>query len=1125
MPDKAGEDRQPVNFLIDQPSEVDAFGPHSRVARSLAQLIRGSDAINVIGLLGGWGSGKSTVIRQMRKELGPKDRKRLHVFTYDAWLHQNDQPRRAFIEELIEDLAASEVIVSADWETRRNELAGRAEAVETTTTRSFTETGKWIFLALGFVPLGLGLLDYDLFEKSLGSNWSPLALSLLLVSLAFVSAPLLVVARFYWSWRPKPESWRNGGWKRLKTKAFWTQHAEVHAKKSVLALLTNQTVDNIEHKTKISPNPTAIEFRNVFNDLLRACGQKQKRLVVVIDNLDRLAEPDAMKLWATIRSLFLGNNLIFEKEKLRPPAIILPIDESAIARMFANAGGEEEESNVSPDRAESFIDKTFDITFQINEPVMSDWRQYLADKLRDAFGTRVTDEDIYWTGKILESQGDPAAASKRLTPRKLIKFVNAVGALIMQWDDGPIDFRAMAIYSAHRTTIATNVRHFVNLENPVFDAVLADWKRQVAAIHFGVEPDKAYQAMLAGPLRDAIAAHDKERFADLINGVGAHAVFEDVVNQQSTTEGDFVANAALLAGDFADEGAYWARHSLMRLCEMWINATPVTSWRADFPAIFARLKPSSPTKVPAYLTASAEQLSAVLETIKIDGEIPQQFAAAADTLRKFAVADGVGTPSITVGLSAPDLLALIPSLHWRVAPMVRSTLTADETLVAIIAGIDDQKRAAAMPNVVRILASHWPVLFKDGAKPAWDRLAQKAFDIVASQPFGHFATAAALDLLGTLQSKTQNTKALLHRSFDEGRLAVLLNEADGANSGIAVADITAMMIARGSDAAGPNGKGWDAVQKQYSNFSGRLHLAIWRYLNGNGTTYLLERQYKWPQLGKLAQGVMLYDIAEHRGAGITGRYLLDHAEEFRDQFGSSIFEQVLGFIQARSDFLSKALPDTANGINYEIVMRTLASGGAAKRENLVADVRARLEALDTADWRTAITQGSAAQGLVHLYRVDLGQSKALGDDLKNALVEERAQVIAPDPDVRTRWFELTHYLKKSSRITLYKNLRDTLLAGGEVEALDQLMRAGGEDFLRDGKFADEADKTARHIVLPLLASPAGRDVAKKHSDYFREIVTKSSKDSRTEIGEQLASATDDPAEQQERETLRLLLKL
>ena len=67
MDTKTSADEMPVlNFIRDVPATKDAFGSHSRIAKALATAIHTQKDLKVVGLLGPWGSGKSTVVKLAR---------------------------------------------------------------------------------------------------------------------------------------------------------------------------------------------------------------------------------------------------------------------------------------------------------------------------------------------------------------------------------------------------------------------------------------------------------------------------------------------------------------------------------------------------------------------------------------------------------------------------------------------------------------------------------------------------------------------------------------------------------------------------------------------------------------------------------------------------------------------------------------------------------------------------------------------------------------------------------------------------------------------------------------------------------------------------------------------------
>ena len=87
-----------TGLVINEPADSDAFGPHSRLAQTIAALVRSETGGRTIGLEGRWGIGKSTVVRLLEHELASDPETRLVPF--DAWAHEGDPLRRSFLERV-----------------------------------------------------------------------------------------------------------------------------------------------------------------------------------------------------------------------------------------------------------------------------------------------------------------------------------------------------------------------------------------------------------------------------------------------------------------------------------------------------------------------------------------------------------------------------------------------------------------------------------------------------------------------------------------------------------------------------------------------------------------------------------------------------------------------------------------------------------------------------------------------------------------------------------------------------------------------------------------------------------------------------------------------------------------
>jgi predicted KAP-like P-loop ATPase len=149
-----------VSFIRDEPAEEDFFQTHGRLAKAIAGAIRTNPELRVVGLLGRWGSGKSTVVEHLKRELGSgaaKGAGAVHIFSYDAWLHQSDPVRRSFLESLLRFLIEGDWTSAETWEEQLLELTGQVEKTDVKQTPILTNDAKWIFLSLLPVPIAVGL--------------------------------------------------------------------------------------------------------------------------------------------------------------------------------------------------------------------------------------------------------------------------------------------------------------------------------------------------------------------------------------------------------------------------------------------------------------------------------------------------------------------------------------------------------------------------------------------------------------------------------------------------------------------------------------------------------------------------------------------------------------------------------------------------------------------------------------------------------------------------------------------------------------------------------------------------------------------------------------------------------
>jgi len=164
-----------INLLSDKPTSENRFA-HEKVANAISDLIIEEEGGKTIALTGYWGSGKSSIIEMIKTKLVDK------VFTFDAWVHEGDPLRRAFLESIIHFFLEKNILDKEYWENKLEEIAKRKETTKSTDSIEPTILGIILFIATFITPLGLVLL----------SLWKNIEWWVLILSLILSSAPFAI---------------------------------------------------------------------------------------------------------------------------------------------------------------------------------------------------------------------------------------------------------------------------------------------------------------------------------------------------------------------------------------------------------------------------------------------------------------------------------------------------------------------------------------------------------------------------------------------------------------------------------------------------------------------------------------------------------------------------------------------------------------------------------------------------------------------------------------------------------------------------------------------------------------------------------------------------------------------
>ena len=129
------------------------------------------------------------------------------------------------------------------------------------------------------------------------------------------------------------------------------------------ALVTGQASTESRTLVTQTPDPTSVEFESIFRDLLdEALEPENRKLLIVVDNLDRVEPSDALSIWSTLQT-FLGHTDYQRPDWIDRLWVLIPYDHNAILRLWDGSGSNATKP-ANSSLATSFLDKTFQLRFR-----------------------------------------------------------------------------------------------------------------------------------------------------------------------------------------------------------------------------------------------------------------------------------------------------------------------------------------------------------------------------------------------------------------------------------------------------------------------------------------------------------------------------------------------------------------------------------------------------------------------------------------------------------------------------------------------------------------------------------------------------------------------------------------
>ncbi|HCN99447.1 MAG TPA: hypothetical protein DIT31_03905, partial [Methylophaga sp.] len=276
-------------------------------------------------------------------------------------------------------------------------------------------------------------------------------------------------------------------------------------------------------------DPSTIQFENAFRNIVNKIQfNSNNRVIIVLDNVDRLPVKDIPEVWSSIRSL-LKRDEATDDYPDSFVTVIIPYDRKYVLKAF-NLDPQDDQAGFM---SEDVIRKTFKRVFYVSPTVPSDWKSFFKSKLSESISYGFSIETVYRLEKILEYHFQEL--KKQPTPRQIINHINELAVLWQAWGD-IIDIHSLSIFTCIRSKLSNDPNLLkTQIICPRIENLIPniDWRRDIASLIFNVDRDHAYQALLSQDLSRLLPAENSDELKMLTTIKGFTSVVVDLVQSEA----------------------------------------------------------------------------------------------------------------------------------------------------------------------------------------------------------------------------------------------------------------------------------------------------------------------------------------------------------------------------------------------------------------------------------------------------------------------------------------------------------------------------------------------------------------------------------------------------------------
>lgn len=497
-----------MKLIKNQPIGEDKFEGQAQenIANAIVTILE-ENSCQMIGIDGGWGTGKSNLVGIVEDKLSKSKKGKFHIFTYDAWGHQGDLHRKAILQELVEFLCKKKGVLK--WETWGEKLKKLLGTAVETTKKTTPKLSLGIILSF-LIVLSIPILNSIANDENTATNskiWIQLipVAALIAMYLGYVIKELLKRKR-----------------KELK---FWSIFSV--AASEMVYVYKGKELEATATEYKHESNPSVFDFRSFMEQISTELGKK--RLIIVLDNFDRLPNIQVKELWASIHTLFA------EKNNCSNITVIVPFDRVHIKSAFRDEDIHQSKKSINC-FGNDYINKTFDIIFRVSMPVLSDWEQFFRDKWEYAFGEIKAENESEYNAVVQIYD----LLTPKITPREIVAFVNECATIRITHRE-EIPFRYIALFIKGKDQILNDP--IKEITTPSYLETVAflyqnddDLPQFISALVYQVHSSKAIDVAYKKALKDALEGKQIKTVKQISESKSFYSILKNTINEVSNIE-------------------------------------------------------------------------------------------------------------------------------------------------------------------------------------------------------------------------------------------------------------------------------------------------------------------------------------------------------------------------------------------------------------------------------------------------------------------------------------------------------------------------------------------------------------------------------------------------------------